>query len=175
MTNPTNVSDEEIGIRSLMMRLYHSRIEGEAYYHKCFVNGEAPGLEAKGWIERRGDGWRMTEEGVKAWAEINAPVIASKHRQRDQNELLFALGRPIRRVALNKYSKGILKMLAEHGGAMRLADLHRRFGRGIQLEHGTNGLKSLQNGAYVISDGETVWFTGVGLMVVAEMNLRIGG
>lgn len=171
MTNPTNVSDEEIAMRSVMMRLYHSRIEGEAFYHEKLVNGAAPGLEANGWIARRGDGWRMTEDGVKAWADMCAPILVSRYRQTDQNEMLYYLGRPIRRVPSTKAVKDILKLLIANGGARSLEFIYEQAGRGIARENRVNGLKSLMNGVYVISDGETVTMTAIGWMVAGELGL----
>lgn len=72
----------ELAVRSLLMRLYHSREAGEESYYAGLVNGEAPALEAKGWIERHGDGWRMTDVGVVGWAEMNPLIFDSK---RDYN------------------------------------------------------------------------------------------
>lgn len=64
-------TDEEIEVRSLLMRLYHSHFLGEASYPAIHVNGHAPELQAKGWIESAGDGWKLTDAGITAWAEMN--------------------------------------------------------------------------------------------------------
>jgi len=66
------INESDLAMRSLLMRMYRSRAEGEAYYHSNLVNGEAAALEADGWIEQHGDGWRMTERGVSEWALLNA-------------------------------------------------------------------------------------------------------
>ncbi len=70
-------SDADVSVRALLMKLYHSRQIGEAFYHAAFVNGEAPKLEADGLIERHGDGWRLTQAGLQAWAEMNAHLFES--------------------------------------------------------------------------------------------------
>ncbi len=70
-------SDADVNVRALLMKLYHSRQIGEAFYHAAFVNGEAPQLEADGLIERHGDGWRLTQAGLSAWAEMNAHLFES--------------------------------------------------------------------------------------------------
>lgn len=72
-------SDDEIKVGSLLMRLYHSRQMGEEFYHANLVNGEAPKLEAFGFIERYGDGWRLTDDGMQAWAEMNVHSFNSKY------------------------------------------------------------------------------------------------
>ena len=80
MTPRTNKpSDEELKVRSLLMRLYHSRQLGEAFYHANLVNGEAPKLEADGLIEQYGDGWRLTDAGLRQWAEMNTASFNSKY------------------------------------------------------------------------------------------------
>lgn len=73
--NSKELPEDELAMRSLLMRLYHSRQLGEPFYHANFVNGEAPGLEAKGWIERHGDGWRLTDVGMTGWCEMNRHVF----------------------------------------------------------------------------------------------------
>jgi hypothetical protein len=70
-------SDADVNVRALLMKLYHSRQIGEAFYHAAFVNGEAPKLEADGLIERHGEGWRLTQDGLQAWAEMNAHLFES--------------------------------------------------------------------------------------------------
>lgn len=75
-------SDADVNVRALLMKLYHSRQIGEAFYHAAFVNGEAPQLEADGLIERHGDGWRLTQAGLQAWAEMNAHLFESNQRYR---------------------------------------------------------------------------------------------
>lgn len=79
MTKAYAQSDSEIAVRSLLMRLYHSRKMGEPFYHAALVNGEAPALEAKGWIERHGEGWRLTEAGVQGWSEMNVGSFNSRY------------------------------------------------------------------------------------------------
>ena len=75
-------SDADVNVRALLMKLYHSRQIGEAFYHAAFVNGEAPQLEADGLIERHGDGWRLTQAGLQAWAEMNAHLFESNQDYR---------------------------------------------------------------------------------------------
>ena len=65
----------DVSVRALLMKLYHSRQIGEAFYHAAFVNGEAPKLEADGLIERHGDGWRLTQAGLQAWAEMRKALL----------------------------------------------------------------------------------------------------
>jgi hypothetical protein len=77
--NPNKHSDDEIKVRSLLMRMYHSRQIGEAFYHANLVNGEAPKLEADGWIEQHGEGWRLTDMGLRRWAEMNQNSFHSKY------------------------------------------------------------------------------------------------
>lgn len=57
------------------MRLYHSWYLKEDSYPARYVNGQAAKLEAKGWIEPVGNGWRMTEAGIVAWAKMNAKML----------------------------------------------------------------------------------------------------
>lgn len=84
-----------IAVRALLMKLYHSRQLGEAFYHAALVNGEAPPLEAQGWIERHGDGWRLTDKGLHGWALMNAKSLISKtwYKSEFYNELREQLKR----------------------------------------------------------------------------------
>ncbi len=77
-------SDEAIEVRSVLMRLYHSRQMGEAFYPAQLVNGHAPQMEADGWIEWCGQGWRMTDAGLKVWAEMNPSLITHKFQSNKQ-------------------------------------------------------------------------------------------
>lgn len=76
--HPEPMDAETIEIRSVLMRLYHSRQMGEAFYPAAFVNGHAPQMERDGWIEWCGQGWRMTDAGVKVWAEMNRDSLSHK-------------------------------------------------------------------------------------------------
>lgn len=78
------LSDEMIEIRSVLMRLYHSRQMGEEFYPAAFVNGHAPQMEQNGWIEWCGQGWRLTEAGVQVWARMNPELIAHKYQYGQQ-------------------------------------------------------------------------------------------
>lgn len=69
--HPVPLREDQIEMRSVMMRLYHSHFLGEGSYPARFVNGSAPALEAIGWIEAVGADWRITERGIEAWAEMN--------------------------------------------------------------------------------------------------------
>lgn len=69
------IDDNDMKQRSLLMRMYHSRQEGEAFYHSNFVHSEAETLQRWGWIEPFGDGWRMTPQGVSEWALMNAETF----------------------------------------------------------------------------------------------------
>lgn len=71
-------SDDAIEVQSVLMRLYHSRQMGEAFYPAAFVNGHAPQMEANGWIEWCGQGWRLTDAGLKVWAKMNPSLITRK-------------------------------------------------------------------------------------------------
>jgi hypothetical protein len=70
--------DEAIEMRSVLMRLYHSRQLGEEFYPAAFVNGHAPQMERDGWIEWCGQGWRMTDVGLRVWAEMNRHILEYK-------------------------------------------------------------------------------------------------
>ncbi len=67
--------DDEIEMRSVLMRLYHSWYLKEASYPAVHVNGQAPKLVRAGWIEASGDGWRITESGILAWAQMNRRML----------------------------------------------------------------------------------------------------
>jgi len=84
MPRHEQLPDEAIEMRSVLMRLYHSRQMGEAFYPAAFVNGHAPQMEADGWIEWCGQGWRMTEEGLKVWARMNPTLITYKFQNNKQ-------------------------------------------------------------------------------------------
>lgn len=75
---PFKIDTSELEVRSVLMRLYHSRQEGEAFYPARFVNGCAPQMEADGWIEWHEQGWRLTETGVHVWAEMNRSMLRYK-------------------------------------------------------------------------------------------------
>lgn len=93
MPRHEQLDDEELEMRSLLMRLYHSRQMGEDFYPAAFVNGHAPQMERDGWIERCGQGWRLTESGVKVWAHMNPELIAYKYQYGQQlfNEMRVIL------------------------------------------------------------------------------------
>lgn len=76
------VSENEFTVRSLMMRLYRSYRDGETFYPAQFVNGEAPELQARGWIERHDYGWKITEKGIQAWARMIGPGLLLYHLRR---------------------------------------------------------------------------------------------
>lgn len=76
--HPEPLSEEEIEMRSVLMRLYHSRQLGEEFYPAAFVNGHAPQMERDGWIEWCGQGWRMTDVGLRVWAEMNRHILEYK-------------------------------------------------------------------------------------------------
>lgn len=78
MSRHMPLPNDEIETRSVLMRLYHSRQLGEAFYPARFVNGCAPQMEADGWIERHEQGWRLTETGVHVWAEMNRSMLRYK-------------------------------------------------------------------------------------------------
>lgn len=84
MPRHETLSDEAIEVRSVLMRLHHSRQMGEAFYPAAFVNGHAPQMEADGWIERCGQGWRLTDVGLKVWARMNPELIAHKFQSNKQ-------------------------------------------------------------------------------------------
>lgn len=67
--------DDVIAMRSVMMRLYHSWYMKEASYPARYVNGQAANLEDNGWIEPVGNGWRITDAGIMAWAKMNAKML----------------------------------------------------------------------------------------------------
>lgn len=76
--HPEPLSEEEIERRSVLMRLYHSHWMGEESYPARFVNGHAPELAAKGWIEAVGEGWHITPVGIVAWAKMNEAMLKHK-------------------------------------------------------------------------------------------------
>jgi len=69
-------------MRSVLMRLYHIYWQGEEFYPARFVNGCAPAMEANGWIEKHGDGWRITDDGIDHWAELNRHALMLQPNQR---------------------------------------------------------------------------------------------
>lgn len=79
---PFKIETSELEVRSVLMRLYHSYWESEEFYPARFVNGCAPSMEAKGWIEKHGDGWRITEDGIDQWAEMNRHALMLNSKQR---------------------------------------------------------------------------------------------
>jgi hypothetical protein len=76
MPRYVELTDYEIETRSVLMRLYRSHWEGETSYPAVHVNGAAPYLEAMGWIEKAGDGWRITQDGILQWAEMNRKSLS---------------------------------------------------------------------------------------------------
>lgn len=148
-----SLSIDEIERRSIYMRLYRARWEGVVSYPSHLVNGQAPALLAQGHIERVGDGYRLTEDGVHAWAEIVAPLLPDTCNGRDgqsplMNELRLILGKPIRR---NGHMKAIhwrvLKRLAKSGGSLPVADIPES---NISTLAATNAVIEL-NGCYHIT------------------------
>lgn len=165
MSNPKPLDDNEMEMRSVLMRLYHSRMEGEAAYPARFVNGAAPGLEAKGWIERRDDGWRMTEAGVVAWAKLSSAVINNKWRNANFNEIFWSVGKPIRRRVLTPTATRMMKGIAQAGGKLPVETVAAM---GEWNHERVDGLPLLMKCAYVISDGRDAWLSGPGRMVAQE-------
>lgn len=168
MSNPKPLPDDELEARSVLMRLYHSRVQGESHYPAQFVNGCAPGLEAQGWIERHGAGWRLTEDGVKAWAVMSEPVTGHYGRSAWLNELYWYSGKPIQRIHLTKLAKHMLRALAEAGGEMPTEKL-KAMGRSRRQNTETYGLPVLMSGMYVVIDGDVVRLSVVGQQVAKEL------
>lgn len=170
MPNPPQLDDHEIEARSVLMRLYRSRIDGEAAYPARFVtegNGTAPALEAKGWIERRADGWRITEAGVKAWATMSEPVTGHYGRCAWLNELYYWSGKRIQKIALTHISRKILQRLAERGGQMPLAEIEAMSGPNPDTG-APGGLPTLMRGMYVVIEDGVVRLSVVGELVTQE-------
>ena len=109
-------SEEEMAERSLLMRLYHSRLAGDVYYPGEFVNGHAPELMRRGWIEEVGAGYRLTLEGVKGWAGMVSMFLRGPLNPAT-NELRAVLGMSVR-TRLPKIHKRYLRRLVEAGGRL---------------------------------------------------------
>lgn len=131
--NASNVSDDEAARRSFLMRLYRSRMEGESHY----LSTRNPGYDAindssiadefvgMGWVEPVGPGWRITETGVRRWAEMCRSIIAGSAGNwygTRFNELKWLLGLPVARVKQTRGGKLVLARLAESGGKLPLRE-----------------------------------------------------
>lgn len=167
-----DVTEAEIEVRSLYMRLYRSRIEGDAAYPAKFVNGHADALIDAGHIQRLDDGYRLTEAGVRAWAEMCAPLLSSRHSKVGaQNELRWLTGNPLCRPHLGEQALEILQMLVNAGGKLPLAAIHA-----ISYPHSDTGLPvglgTLKNAVYIIIDGEDVKLTGAGWQIAREIGIK---
>lgn len=170
LTEP--LSQAGIEERSALMRLYSSRLRGEGFYPAKFIQGHVELFTDLGWIEARGEGYRLTERGVKQWARMCAPLLGSNVKDRAQsNELLYLLGKPFVIVMLSAPSILILEMLIDAGGSLPVSDLEKS-GRGGVNEL-IDGLKALMQAVYVISDGETVSLTEVGRAVAMERRVWV--
>lgn len=152
------LTDDQVAIRSALMRLYHSRVYGDWYYPAGFVNGQTETLLAAGWMQAAGEGWRMTEAGIRAWAEMVKPLLlSSNHSDKGQNnELKAYAGLPIRRMQLEQHHRDYLARLAAAGGTLPIGTYDPlSMGKLVQV-------------VYIVLVGEVVEMTVVGW---GEVNL----
>lgn len=149
------------------MRLYRSRLAGEAFYPAVCVGDITGTMLASGWIEPVGAGYRLTKAGIRYWAGMTAHLMTlNSCNSANFNELRHILGKPFTRAKLNKEHIKMLKALVEADGSLPL----ERLGR-IYNSRYTNGIQKLMNEVYIVSDGHTVTLTDVGWLVVRERGL----
>jgi len=70
-----NVPAGEIEIRSLYMRLFNAHINGEPFYPAAFAGQHINMLMIRGHAERHEQGYRITESGCRAWADMNRFIL----------------------------------------------------------------------------------------------------
>jgi len=70
-----SLTDNDFDVRCVYMKLYKSWFEGDAYLPAPFVGNGIQHLIDAGHAESVPHGYRMTEEGVNAWAQMNAEML----------------------------------------------------------------------------------------------------
>lgn len=132
---PFKIETSELEVRSVLMRLYHSYWQGEDFYPARFVNGCAPAMEASGWIEKRGDGWRITECGIDQWAEMNRHALLLEPNQRSflQGKQFFFLRDRLTREGRSDVKTTCVvegcekqRMVTSKGGKLTMCEDHQR-------------------------------------------------
>lgn len=149
------LTDDQVAVRSALMRLYHSRVYGDWFYPAGFVNGQTEELLTAGWIQAVGEGWRLTEAGIRAWAEMVKPLLHSSaaHSEKGQNnELKAYAGMPIRPMQLERQHRDYLAALAAAGGKLPITT------------YDPLSMGKLVQGVYIVLVGEVVEMTVVGWM-----------
>ncbi|MBZ0293885.1 MAG: hypothetical protein K8L99_15075, partial [Anaerolineae bacterium] len=115
MVNKHAIEDDfEIQLRSAFMRLYRSRLSGEdGYPAPCLDPAIVARFLAAGWVEQRGQGWRLTELGVTVWAQKNRKLLkrAAACPGPLFNELRWKVGLPLLKAQLNRPSRVLLQRL----------------------------------------------------------------
>ena len=139
---------------------------------ECCKGGESPALEAKGWIERCDDGWRITEAGVKAWAVMSEPVTGHYGRRAWLNELYHHSGKAIQPIYLGPPAKKVFRALVRAGGTLPLAEVEALSDFHPDSRR-ADGLPTLMRGMYVLLQGDTVHLSVVGEIVAREMGLEV--
>ena len=138
----------EMTLRSDMMRLYASRTQGDRYLPAPLVH-TANELVQRGWIVPVGYGYALTEDGVRAWAEMVAPLTAAQ-RNPATNELRELVGMPlILRQRVLKVHLELLRRLIEEGSLPS--------GEYVDRQH-----RTLLNYRLIIVSDEAVTITAAG-------------
>lgn len=111
------VPDEAIEVRSLYMRMFRSWWQQDHCYPAQLCDG-VEALLAEGHAERINGGFRLTEEGVQAWAEMNAELLTqSTTSNKEQATYLRNLlkGKVYSMKGLSKAQWDRLVYIAENG------------------------------------------------------------
>lgn len=119
------ISEYEMAVRSDMMRLYASRAQGDAYLPAPLVHMADYLLDA-GWVVAVGNGYTLTDDGVKAWGGMIKALMITQ-RNPATNELRVASGLPlIFRSKMLKSHVQLLQRLQLAGGSIPIIEYDDR-------------------------------------------------
>lgn len=159
-----DMTQEELEERSVLMRLYKSRMSGDRYCPAQMIKPDVTRLLAAGLIEERGYGYRITEDGVKVWAEMIIGCTSKASQYPGLNELLVYQGIPMKasKQAKRGSAQAVLRALAAAGGRMTMEDFRKIKRRKKGEYHALDGLGDLMAAAYAVTDQDEVWLTVAG-------------
>lgn len=123
-THLLRVADVDVPMRELYMRLYRSWWEQDEYYHAAFCEPVViEQMHEMGHVEPVGEGWRITEAGLQAWARLNEDLMRTFKRSAFEKEMFDPLWQ---RIGVERRSREPMKANTDKRELVRLTPTQRQ-------------------------------------------------